>query len=196
MPIPVDGNIESLKIYEYKNQKNDLFFTMSHGVNRGVLKKNKIDERVSFINKLVNHTPEIICDIYGHNGREPVWGEDFYKAIKQSKMGLNLSRGKPIKYLTSNRIASLIGNGLLTFVDKKTQLSDFFNSDEVIFYNNVYDLSEKLIYFKENDKKRMQFAKNGRKKYFDLFESKIICDYMISKIFEINSIKNKNWMQN
>ena len=54
---------------------------------------------------------------------ESLFGEKtFYKAIKQSKMGLNLSRGKPIKYLTSNRIASLIGNGLLTFVDKKNSI--------------------------------------------------------------------------
>ena len=46
-------------------------------------------------------------------------------------MGLNLSRGKPTKYYSSNRIASLIGNGLLTFIDKKTQLNDFFNKNEI-----------------------------------------------------------------
>ena len=40
-------------------------------------------------------------------------------------MGLNLSRGLPTKYYSSNRIASLIGNGLLTFIDKKTHLNDF-----------------------------------------------------------------------
>ena len=37
-------------------------------------------------------------------------------------MALNLSRGKPIKYTSSNRIASLIGNGIYTFIDKKTQI--------------------------------------------------------------------------
>ena len=52
-------------------------------------------------------------------------------------MALNLSRGKPIKYLTSNRIASLVGNGLLTFVDKKTNLDNFFNKNEMVFYNSV-----------------------------------------------------------
>ena len=40
-------------------------------------------------------------------------------------MGLNLSRGKPIKYYSSDRIAQLMGNGLLTFIDEKTCYSDF-----------------------------------------------------------------------
>ena len=37
-------------------------------------------------------------------------------------MALNLSRGAPTKYYSSDRIAQLIGNGLLTFIDKKTKL--------------------------------------------------------------------------
>ena len=59
-------------------------------------------------------------------------------------MGLNLSRGSPTKYYSSNRIASLMGNGLLTFIDKKTEIDDFFNRKEIIFYNNINDLSEKI----------------------------------------------------
>ena len=59
--------------------------------------------------------------------------EDFYKVIVNSKMALNLTRGKPLKYLTSNRIASLIGNGLLTFIDEKVQMNDFFNKNEGFF---------------------------------------------------------------
>ena len=51
------------------------------------------------------------------------------------KMSLNLSRGKPVKYYSSDRIAQLIGNGLLTFVDEKTYLSDFFSNKEVVFYS-------------------------------------------------------------
>ena len=62
-------------------------------------------------------------------------------------MALNLTRGKPLKYLTSNRIASLIGNGLLTFIDKRTQLSNFFNGDEVIFYSGLEDLANKINFF-------------------------------------------------
>ena len=164
LPIPVDKNIEKLNIYENDHSISDLFFSMSHGVNRGKLKRNKRDDRTFFIDNLIEKNPNIIFDIYGYKKREPIWSEDFYHSINLSKMGLNLSRGKPIKYATSNRISSLIGNGLLTFVDKKTKLDNFLNDDEVIFYNNIDDLSEKLNYFKKNDILRKKYAKKGKEK--------------------------------
>ena len=194
LPIPVDKNIEKLKIYENKNQICDVFFSMSHGVNRGKLKRDKEDERHNFISNLITECPNIIFDIYGYKNREPVWAEDFYKVIVNSKMALNLTRGKPIKYLTSNRIASLIGNGLLTFIDKKTKLDNFFNKNEVIFYSNLQDLAEKIKHFKGNDKERMKVAKNGRKKYFELFECQKISDYIISKSFNRENSKRLKWM--
>ena len=194
LPIPVDKNIEKLNIYENNHSINDLFFSMSHGVNRGKLKRNKRDDRTFFIDKLIEKNPNIIFDIYGYKKREPIWSEDFYHSINLSKMGLNLSRGKPIKYATSNRISSLIGNGLLTFIDKKTKLDNFLNDDEVIFYNNINDLSEKLNYFKKNDVLRKKYAKKGREKYFMYFDSRIVSDYIISKSFDIDIKKPLDWM--
>jgi len=194
LPIPVDENIERLNIYKNKYCMNDLFFSMSHGVNRGTLKKNKKEERTVFIDKLIEKSPNIIFDIYGYKKREPIWSEDFYHSINMSKMGLNLSRGKPIKYATSNRIASLVGNGLLTFIDKKTQLNHFLNNDEVVFYENVDDLSNKLNYFKNNDYLRKKYAKKGKEKYFRYFNSTIVSDYIISKSFDIDIKKKLKWM--
>ncbi len=95
-------------------------------------------------------------------------------------MGLNLSRGKPTKYYSSNRIASIMGNGLLTFIDKKVQMNDFFNKDEIIFYSNINDLSEKIKFYSKNDKLRQKIAKNGKKKYFKLFNEKRIAEYFIN----------------
>jgi len=194
LPIPVDKNIEKLNIYENDHSISDLFFSMSHGVNRGKLKKNKRDDRTFFIDNLIEKNPNIIFDIYGYKKREPIWSEDFYCSINLSKMGLNLSRGKPIKYATSNRISSLIGNGLLTFIDKKTKLDNFLNDDEVIFYNNIDDLSEKLNYFKKNDVLRKKYAKKGKEKYFMYFDSTIVSDYIISKSFDMDIKKPLSWM--
>ena len=190
----IDG-ARKLDEYENKNQICDVFFSMSHGVNRGKLKRDKEDERHNFITDLITQCPNIIFDIYGYKNREPVWAEDFYKVIVNSKMALNLTRGKPIKYLTSNRIASLIGNGLLTFIDKKTKLSNFFNKNEVIFYSNLQDLAEKINRFKGDDKLRMKVAKNGRKKYFELFECQKVSDYIISKSFNRETSKRLKWME-
>ena len=90
-------------------------------------------------------TPNIKFDLYGINKVQPIWAEAFYKVIEKSKMGLNLSLGKTIIYYSSDRISQLVGNGLLTFIDEKTQFGNFFNNDELIFYSSISDLSEKII---------------------------------------------------
>ncbi len=81
-------------------------------------------------------------------------------------MGINLSRGNPIKYYSSDRLAQLLGTGLLTFIDKKTEFNKIFSENEVILYNTVDDLSDKINFFKRNEKSRINIAKRGQKKYF------------------------------
>ena len=83
-------------------------------------------------------------------GRQPIWGNDFLNQISNSKMSLNLSRVN----LLSDRIAQLMGNGLLTFIDKRTQFSDFSNK-EMVFYKNVDELSEKLKIFQRIKKEKL-----------------------------------------
>ena len=180
--IPVDKNIECFDVYNM-NPVKDLFYAMSHGVNRGVLKKGKSDNRINFLNKLINKINGINYDFYGFENKDPIWGNEFYKSLINSKMGLNLSRGNPAKYYSSNRIASLVGNGLLTFVDKNTQLDDFFNKNEIIFYNSIEDLAEKIKFYKKNESSRIKIAKNGKRKYFRMFNEQKITKYIIDRSF-------------
>ena len=103
-------------------------------------------------------------------------------------MGLNLSRGKPTKYYSSNRIASLMGNGLLTFIDKNTKINDFFNNKELIFYDGLNDLVDKIKFYKKNDKLRQEISANGRKKYFELFNEVKTCKNIINTCVGKNDI--------
>ena len=176
--VPVDKNIESFEVYKMK-PKNDLFYAMSHGVNRATLKEGVEDERINFLNKLVKKIPDIKYDFYGFANKQPIWGNDFNNSLINSKMGLNLSRGKPTKFYSSNRIASIMGNGLLTFIDKKVQLDHFFNNKEIIFYSNISELADKIRFYSNRDSIRKKIAKNGKKKYFKLFNEKAITKYFI-----------------
>ena len=178
--VPVDQNIECFDVYKL-NPSRDIFYAMSHGVNRATLKKGKTDSRINFLNTLIKKIDNINYDFYGFENKEPIWGNNFYKALVSSKMGLNLSRGLPTKYYSSNRIASLMGNGLLTFIDRKTQMNDFFTNNEIIFYDNITDLSEKIKFYKQNKKLRIKIARNGKKKYFDLFNELKTTKYIIDK---------------
>jgi len=189
IPNPADESFEILRNYE-KKRENDVFFAMSHGVHRGQLKKGKFDNRENFINKLKKKNKKIIFDIYGMNKIQPVWGDAFIKAISNSNMAINLSRGEPVKYYSSDRIAQLMGNGLLTFIDKRTFYNDFFSKDELIFYNNLNDLSYKLNKYKKDYKTAKKIAKKGKKAYFKNFNSTIVADFILSKTLDFKS-KNK-----
>ena len=189
IPNPCDSSFEILENYN-KDCSFDVFFAMSHGVHRGQLKKGKNDDREIFINKLINKNKDIKFDVYGMNNVQPIWGDQFIKKISNSFMGLNLSRGKPIKYYSSDRIAQLIGNGLLTLIDEKTYLSDFFSNKELIFYKDMNDLSEKILKFKKDKKEGKKIAKNGKLKYFKYFNSTIVSDFIINRTLGIKS-KNK-----
>ena len=181
IPNPCDLSFETLDNYTNKNCIYDVFFALSHGVHRGVLKRGKYDARERFIKNLVNITPNIKFDIYGINKIQPVWADTFYKSLKKSKMAINLSQGIPIKHYSSDRITQLVGNGLLTFIDERTFYRNFFNDDELVFYKDINDLSEKIIRYNVNEDARIKTARKGKIKYLKYFNSSIVADYIIKK---------------
>jgi spore maturation protein CgeB len=141
----------------------------------------------------VNKNRNIKFDFYGFNNKQPIWGDNFKNRLSLSKMGLNLSRGVPIKYYSSDRIAQLMGNGLLTLIDEKTSYSDFFTSREIVIYKNFNDLVEKINKYKRNDKERRSIAYNGKKKYLKYFNSSLVAKYIINKTFQINNKDKFLW---
>ena len=131
----------------------------------------------------MNKFPRINYNILGIANENPKWNYDYYKELSKCKIALNLSRGKPIKLTSSNRIASLIGNGIYTFIDQKTQYDKIFDENEVGSYKSIDDLGNKVEFLLSNENKIKKYAKNGRDKYFKLFNSKVVSDKIINKTF-------------
>jgi glycosyltransferase involved in cell wall biosynthesis len=194
IPNPADKSFETLNNSK-KIQKNDVFFAMSHGVHRGNLKSGKYDDREKTLKKLLK-VKDIKFDFYGINNVQPVWGDNFLKKISQSKIGLNLSRGKPLKYYSSDRITQYMGNGLMTLIHEDTKYSDFFNKNEIVTYKNLKDLINKIRYYIKNDKKRKFIANNGKKKYLKEFNSEKVSKFFLLKTFNIKSKEKFIWDKN
>jgi hypothetical protein len=190
IPNPTDPSFETLNNYS-KYCEMDVFYAISHGVHRGKLKSGKYDERQNFLETLIKTSPGVKFDIYGLNKIQPIWGDSFLKSISNSKMGLNLSRGDPIKYYSSDRIAQIVGNGLLNLIDERTLYRDFFSDREMIFYKNIDDLSDKILKYKNDDKDRKKIAERGKIKYTKYFNSNLVADYIINNTFNKNYKKQK-----
>ena len=108
-------------------------------------------------------------------------------------MALNLSQGKPLKFYSSDRIAQLMGNGILTFIDIKTQLNKFFNKDEAVFYKNHKDLYKSILYYKDRPHLVRKIGKNGMVKYFSKMNSKLVANYIINKTLNIKNNEKSFW---
>ena len=183
-PVPILDTIENLKLFNNKFCFNDVFFAMSHGVNRGKLKIGNADERELFLNRLIQKLPDFKFDFYGYKNIEPIWSQKFFDYIKNSKMALNLSRGKISKFYTSNRFATLVGNGIFTLVNKKSYLENFFPKNSIVTYKNFNDLIAKLKFYKNNDYERNKIAKRTHKYAHLIFNGKIVVNFLLDTTYK------------
>ena len=195
IPYPVDKEIDKLKSFNLMNKQIDVFFALSHGQNRGILKKGKIDEREEFLNKLKVLLPDNVkCNFIGMNDVQPVWGIEFYNRIKNSKILINLSRGKYKKHYSSDRISSLIGNGCFVLNEKKNIYSDFFDKkNELINFTTPRDLKNKILYYLDKPKLRKTIASNCYQKYHSKINTGIIVNYILDVIFKKEIRKKYLW---
>ena len=72
--------------------------------------------------------------------------------------------------------------------DQNNQLKETINSlrqkldkNEIISYENLDDLANKISFYKKNDHERKKIAKNGKDKYFKIFNETKISKYIIDK---------------
>ena len=83
---------------------------------------------------------------------------------------------------------TLIANGIMTFIDKKTKYHDFFDYDEMGFYTDADDLLNQLEKLNGDINKINRISKKGKIRYFSIFDNTIVADFIISKTFDT---KNK-----
>ncbi len=188
IPNPIDSSIDHFRNYETNDLEYDLFFAISHGQNRVILKKGKIDERENDFIHLIKKLNKYKIASFGLKNVEPIWGSNYFYHLSKSKIALNISRGKYQNLYSSDRISSLIGNGLLVFLEKKTNLQKMFkDKKEVIFFKNRDELIKKIIFYLKNDKQRKKVAKKGCQKYHKKFSNTNVAKYILNELNLINT---------
>ena len=109
-------------------------------------------------------------------------------------MALNISRGNYQRLYSSDRISSLLGNGLLVFANIKTKMNKFLTKKEIIYYSSKEDLVKKIMFYNKNDKLRVKIAKNGYFKYHKHFSNQIVTNYICGEVGLTKRI-NTTWEQ-
>ncbi len=172
-PNPVHQSIEKYKAFQARGFDYDLIFI---GNDR------KDPERRELLTKLdVTLSKKFKVGIFGSLGRSGIHGKERDALFQRSKASLNLTRHKPMKWYSSDRVSQLMGNGLLTCTRKEADLHQVYGDDRLIYYTTVNDLSSQLETV-INDGSWQDIAKKGWEFVHDQHNAKIVSQQMLDTV--------------
>lgn len=181
LPNPVDKSIETAKSFQEKHLPYDLFFACNPLLKRQFCGTFTAVDTIT--KDILSAVPDLQTLFAGIKDSPKLSGAKYQKAFSSCAMGFNLSHINDAYLYSSDRLAHMIGNGLLVFVDRRTGFNDLFAEDEMAFYETPQELYEKIAYFKNNPEKRMENARKGYEKYYSLFNEQIIGKYITDLLF-------------
>ncbi len=145
------------------------------------------------VEDLISQIPDLKVFYMGMHGSPALSGFDYMQAFANANMGLNVSCLNDIYMYSSDRMAHLMGNGLLTFIDKKTGFSDLFNDQEIVFVESFEELRDKIAFYKNHPQEAKKIAKNGWQKYHEMFSDVVATKYMIDIIERKFEAQKEHW---
>ena len=178
IPNPIDRSIEKGKAFEIEKPQYDLFYATSPQSLRDFC--GEICFTTDVFSYLEKACPKMNLLFPGVNS-SPVNGTEYMEKLSQSAMVLNLSRVNDYWY-SSDRMAHAMGNGCLTLIDRNTGFDELFSDCEAVFYNQKEELADKINYFTTHPKARMEIAKNGWIKAYELFNEVKIAQYCLDML--------------
>jgi len=133
-------------------------------------------------------------DIFGAD-RPSIWGADYEDVLATSKMSLNLNRKEGDKWYSSDRIAHLMGYGILTFQSSKNQMQRFFTDRETVWFDDAVDLAEKILQYQAHDTERAAVASAGRARYHELFNGARVLRFMVETMLGESYSEPYEWKE-
>ena len=185
-PLPVDPSIERGRSFASDNLPIDLLFC-----GRG--NRSDADDRTRFIEDLRDRLNGVRFDVNGLFGVPVVLGSAYDRKLHESRMGLNYSRRNDYYMCSSGRLWQLTGNGLLTFTPRVPGMDRLFNDDEIVYFDGLDDLVEKVLRFHGDDAARRRVAEAGWERAHRTFGGERVCRYMIETVFGDAHSESYEW---
>ena len=189
LPNIADKSIEDGQAFTLENPPFDIMLAASTGLRQFAGKDEQIEDIVDESSRKV---PGLKWKLAGIKNNPGLNGYEYIDALKQSAMGLNLSRLNDIYHYSSDRLAHIMANGGLAFIDRRTGFDDMFDESEAAFYFSREEFFDKLDFFKRNPRQRMENARRGYEKIHREFNEKVIANYMADLLFGEKS-ERKSW---
>ncbi len=204
IPNPVDCAIETHQSFNAAT-KYDVFFACRAASTKGA---HETTNRLIIPHFLQTNAPELRYNFHGFNGRDELFGADFYDQLSKSAMGLNISQKQTTrgeltqataaqKYLySSDRIAQYLGCGLLVFSERGFALEDFFAEDKhMILFESAEELKDKLQFYAQNDELRRKIAQAGWQFAHQNCSNKLIANFIVEATMQMDFSEDYYWLR-
>jgi hypothetical protein len=179
IPNPIDASIETARGFERADQAFDVFFAANAAGDR------KDDWRRT-TPRLIAEAGEASIDYHGFDGRPPLFGAEYFQALADARIGLNINSDRSetartrapadeLYLYNSDRISHLMGSGLLTLSFRMNQLTELFEEDkEMVFADTPEEMRDGVLRFKRDEARRREIAEAGwRKSHSHLNERQV-----------------------
>lgn len=186
IPNPIEPTIERLRAFENPHPDYDLVFFGSD---------KRAPERREFLERLVANLPDVRLGLFGCLGNPFAFGNEKEQILASSRMALNLNRKSDAELYSSDRIAQMTGNGLLTLTADGAGLESLYSADEVVYYADVDDLAAKVRELKQDDSECIRIAGNGWRKAHEVYSSRNVAKFIIDLTLGNDDWKSAPWSE-
>ncbi len=189
IPMAADESIHR-KIYLNSSDRefygSDISFMGAGYNNRHLLFSQLLDYDLKIWGTDWGHNP-IFKDVLQKNG-ERISIEESVKIYNATKININLHSSIGDDYLEQNgdfinpRTFEIMACGGFQLIDKRSLISELFNeNEEIVTFDSLQDLRDKIDFYLTNEDERKRIAKNGQRKVLNNHTYK----HRISKIMKI-----------
>ena len=192
LPNATDPSIETARSFEHDDLPVSVFFASSSS-DRRRFHAGAWRDMGEMIADLRVAVPQARVAAYGFDGLPPVYGPGLQDALASARIGLNISRRNDMFLYSSDRLAQMVGNGLVGCVDRATGFGTIFGDDEMVFYANEEELFSQIDRLSRDDAARRAIGGRGWRRYQDLFGCDVVARYMLDVVFEEHDPADYSW---
>jgi len=143
--------------------------------------------------KILQNLTDFDLQLYGHNWQHASpkilifhMGvcHEVFKLFKNSDINLNIHTPEMTYSMkTNSRSFEVTGLGGFLLTDRTFAIDDIFDvGREIVCYDNIKDLKEKIRYYLDNPKERKKIAKRGQKRTLKNYTFRILLNKMINSV--------------
>lgn len=140
--------------------------------------------------------------VYASLGNPAIFGNDFHKAIAQTKIAINFNRDDNLNEVNqekilgaSDRMAQFLGSGICTFSPRIKGFEKLYkDKEEIVYFDTPSDCFEKLEFYLK-DRNYESIAKKGQEKTYEIANAKRVTQFMLELLFKDDKSNNYEWSE-